>query len=45
VDWLDEKWVAFQRKREEWLVEFATLATGTVREHKPAATVEHQASA
>jgi hypothetical protein len=31
VDWLDERWVAFQRKREEWLVEFARLATETVR--------------
>jgi hypothetical protein len=44
VNWLDERWVAFQRKREEWLVEFAALATGTVRELKPAATVEHQSS-
>jgi hypothetical protein len=44
VDWLDERWVAFQRKREEWLVEFAALITGTVRRLKPAASVEHQSS-
>lgn len=25
VDWLDEKWVAFQRCRERWLVEFAAI--------------------
>jgi hypothetical protein len=44
VDWLDERWVAFQRRREEWLVEFARRATETVRRLKPQATVEHQAS-
>jgi Hypothetical glycosyl hydrolase 6/Lacto-N-biose phosphorylase central domain len=44
INWLDEKWVAFQRCRERWLVEFAALATSTVRKHKPAATVEHQSS-
>lgn len=44
VNWLDEKWVAFQRCRERWLVEFAALATSTVRQHKPAASVEHQSS-
>jgi len=44
VNWLDEKWVAFQRCRERWLVEFAEIATSTVRELKPAASVEHQSS-
>ena len=44
VDWLDERWVAFQRKREEWLGDFAAVATDTVRRHKPGATVDHQAS-
>ncbi len=44
VDWLDEKWVAFQRRREQWLVEFAAVATGAVRRHRPSATVEHQSS-
>jgi hypothetical protein len=44
INWLDERWVAFQRKREEWLAEFAALATGTVRKHKPDASVEHQSS-
>ncbi len=44
VNWLDERWVTLQRKREEWLAEFAAIATGTVRRLKPTATVEHQSS-
>lgn len=44
IDWNDSRWVAFQRARERWLVEFARLATNTVRGIKPAASVEHQAS-
>jgi len=44
VDWTDERWVLLQRKREQWLGEFAAVATGTVRQLKPAATVEHQSS-
>jgi len=44
VDWLDPKWVTFQRKREEWLIDFAALATSTAKKKKPGATVEHQAS-
>ncbi len=44
VNWLDEKWVAFQRRREQWLVDFAAVATGTVRRLKPSVSVEHQSS-
>jgi len=44
VDWLDERWVAFQRRREAWLGEFAAIATGTVRSLRPGASVEHQSS-
>jgi hypothetical protein len=44
VNWLDERWVAFQRKREAWLGEFAAIATGTVRKLRPVASVEHQSS-
>jgi hypothetical protein len=44
VDWFDPKWVAFQRRREAWLVEFASVATLAVRKLKPAASVEHQSS-
>ena len=44
VNWLDERWVAFQRRREAWLGEFAAIATGTVRKLRPGASVEHQSS-
>ena len=44
VNWLDERWVAFQRKREAWLGEFAAIATETVRKLRPKASVEHQSS-
>lgn len=44
VNWLDPAWVAFIRKREEWLGEFAALCTSTVKATRPHATVEHQAS-
>lgn len=44
VHWEDPQWVAFQRKREEWLVDFAALQTATVRRLKPEVSVEHQSS-
>ncbi|MEX0679172.1 MAG: alpha-L-fucosidase [Pirellulales bacterium] len=44
IDWQDPRWVAFARRREAWLAEFAAIATGTVRKLKPNATVEHQSS-
>ena len=44
VDWLDPKWVAFQRSRERWLVEFARMMTDIVRTHRPGASIEHQSS-
>ena len=42
--WEDPRWVAFQRKREEWLAEFAASMTSAVKRIKPQTTVEHQAS-
>jgi hypothetical protein len=45
VDWSNPKWVAFQRKREEWLAEFAQLLTGTLNKHKAGASVNHQGAA
>jgi Hypothetical glycosyl hydrolase 6/Beta-galactosidase trimerisation domain len=44
IDWLNEKWVAFERCRESWLGEFAAIATETVRKLRPRASVEHQSS-
>lgn len=44
VNWEDPLWVSFQRKREEWLVDFARLMTSTVKRAHPHLSVEHQAS-
>jgi len=44
IHWEDPRWVAFQRKREEWLAEFAASMTSAVKRIKPQTTVEHQAS-
>ena len=44
IDWEDPRWASFQRKREDWLLEFATLVTSTVRNLKPKVSVEHQSS-
>ncbi len=44
IDWSDSRWLAFQKKREEWLVEFAAFATGTARACKPGVSVEHNSA-
>lgn len=44
INWLDEKWVGFQRMRERSMVDFARVATSTVKKLKPTASVEHQSS-
>ena len=44
IDWDDPAWINFQKKREEWLIEFASMATSTVKKYKPEVTVEHQYS-
>jgi hypothetical protein len=44
INWDDPSWTRFQRKREEWLVEFASMATSVVKKYKPKVSVEHQCS-
>jgi len=44
IDWFDPRWTAFQRKREQWLNEFAAYLTDSVRAIKPDLSVEHQSS-
>lgn len=44
IDWHDPRWVAFARKREQWLTEFAALCTDAVRKVDPGISVEHQSS-
>ena len=34
-NWLDQRWIAFQRKRERWLIEFAAVATQPVASSNP----------
>ena len=43
-NWQDPKWVRFQRKREEWLADFACLMTSAVKKRKPEAAVVHNFS-
>lgn len=42
VDWKDEKWQSFDKKRHEWMGEFAQLLTAEVKKYRPDATIEHQ---
>lgn len=44
IDWNDPLWLKFQQKREEWMTEFAELATQTVKRIKPDATVLHNSN-
>lgn len=44
INWEDPHWVSFQRKREDWLTDFATLLTSTAKKVRPEVTVEHQSS-
>lgn len=42
VDWKDERWIAFQEKRQEWIGEFGKMCTDEVHKYRPDASVEHQ---
>jgi hypothetical protein len=42
IDWEEPVWVRFQRKRQEWLLEFIHLVTSTIKSRKPEVTVAHQ---
>ncbi|AEF81360.1 alpha-L-fucosidase [Leadbettera azotonutricia] len=44
INWKDDKWNAFQDKREKWLNEFAFYCTNIVKGLKPQVTVNHQYS-
>jgi hypothetical protein len=44
INWNDPQWVAFQKKREEWLCEFAAFATEIARKHRPGIAVQHNCS-
>ena len=44
INWQDPRWVAFQKMREAWLIEFAAFATGAAKRHAPGITVEHNSA-
>ena len=41
MDWNDDRWLQFQKKREEWISEFAHTVTAMVKERCPEISVEH----
>lgn len=42
VDWDGSTWRAFQKARQDWLLEFARETTGAVKRVRPDLTVNHQ---
>jgi hypothetical protein len=44
IDWTDREWLDFQKKREEWMTDFACFATRELKKLRPETTVEHQSS-
>jgi len=45
VDWNDARWIAYNRKREEWMTEFADRICAAARSAQPGITVSVQSSA
>jgi hypothetical protein len=41
MDWTDALWLQFQKKREEWICEFAHTVTAMVKERCPEVSIEH----
>jgi hypothetical protein len=44
VDWQDPVWRAFQKSRQDWLLEFAKACTAAAKKARPGITVNHQLS-
>ena len=44
IDWNDSNWRQFDRKRHEWMEEFAFDMTAEIKKHTPDCAVEHQFS-
>jgi hypothetical protein len=42
VDWYNPEWVEFQRKREEWYVDFTKIIDNTVRSLKQDVSITYQ---
>lgn len=44
IDWNAPSWIKFQKKREQWIAEFAGLVTDAVKKHKPDVAVQHNSA-
>ena len=44
IDWNDSVWNAFQKKREEWMGEFAMFCTNAIKAVNPELSVEHNSA-
>ena len=44
IDWTDPDWLRFQKKREDWMTEFAFFATDEMKKAYPGVDIEHQYS-
>jgi hypothetical protein len=44
INWQDPQWVAFQKSRQEWLLDFAAFASGTAKKYAPGISVEHNSA-
>jgi len=44
INWDDPVWIKFQRKREEWLLDFEEMVTEAAKRLKPSVTVRHNCS-
>lgn len=44
INWHDENWVVYQKKRKEWTVEFDIFTYETAKKYNSEITVEHNAS-
>ena len=45
IQWDEPRWLAFQKKREDWITEFVDLIASTVKKVAPEVTVNFQLSA
>ncbi len=45
IDWNDEKWITFQKKREEWISDFGLFSSTAAKKYKPGITTEHNSAA
>ena len=45
INWSDQEWILFQKKREEWINDFVLLILNTVKKIKPDISMEFQYAA